>query len=354
MKYNIIILCTERLGGTKTFLFNQAVYLKNQGHNVDLFCNKISKYEKKIKSNFLKIREFKNLLKTKEISFFLNLFVKKQGKKIILLTNPYLLISQFIFFNKVKNEGIKIILSLHSGILEMSLKRFLGGLMISFLIFNKIDLIYGSDYAKKSWEKFFPWMKLKKSRVVLNGIVLKNKNKNKRKRKNFVVGFVGRYAEEKNPILFGDTAVYASNQKNNFQFKMFGNGIMTPTINNRFKKFVKIFGWTRQEYIYNNINVLLVTSPEENYPYSVLEAKSYGVPTIYTSKGDIKKIISNGKDGIYCKSSNPKDILQLIGIIEKKYSFFVKNCNKNIKKFKLEKSCKLFWKNHIDAKYNNR
>ena len=353
MKYNIIILCTESLGGTKTFLFNQALYLKSQGHTVGLFCNKISKYEKKIKSNLLKIKEFKNLLKSKKLISSPNLFAHKKSKKIILLTNPFLLISQFIFFNKLKNEGVKIILSLHSGILEVNIKRLVGGLMVSLLIFNKIDLIYGSDYAKKSWEKFFPWMKLKKSRIVLNGITLK-KTKYKKRGKKFIVGFVGRYEKEKNPILFGDVAVYASKQKTDIQFKMFGYGSMTSIINSRFKKFVKIFGWTHQEYIYKNINALLVTSPKENYPYSVLEAKSYGIPTIYTSKGDIKKIISNGKDGIYCKSNNPKDILRLIAVIKKKYPFFVKNCNKNIKKFKLEKSCKLFWKNHIDVKYNNR
>ena len=353
MKYNIIILCTESLGGTKTFLFNQALYLKDQGHTVHLFCNKISKYEKKIKSSLLKIKEFKNLLKTKKLESPSNLFKKKESKKIILLTNPFLLISQFIFFDKLKKDRVKIILSLHSGILEMNIKRFFGGLVISLLIFNKIDLIYGSDYAKKSWEKLFPWMKLKKSRIVLNGIELK-KNKFKKKRKRFVVGFVGRYEKEKNPILFGDVAVYASKQKKDIQFKMFGDGAMTSKINNSFKRFVKIFGWTHQKFIYNNINVLLVTSPEENYPYSVLEAKSYGIPTIYTSEGDIKKIISNGKDGIYCNSNNPKDILRLISIVKKKYSFFVKNCNKNIKKFKLEKSCKLFWKNHIDVKHNNR
>lgn len=353
MKYNIIILCTESLGGTKTFLFNQALYLKNQGHSVGLLCNKISKYEKKIKSSLLKIKEFKNLLKAKKLILPFNLFEKKRSKKIILFTNPFLLISQFTFINKFKNEGAKIILSLHSGILEMNIKRFLGGLMVSLLIFNKIDLIYGSEYAKESWENFFPWMKLKKSRIVLNGIAFK-KNKFKKKRKKFTVGFVGRYEKEKNPILFGDVAVYASKQKTDIQFKMFGDGTMTSIVNSSFKRFVKIFGWMHQEFIYNNINVLLVTSPEENYPYSVLEAKSYGIPTIYTSKGDIKKIISNGKDGIYCNSSNPKDILRLISIVEKKYSFFVKNCNKNIKKFELEKSCKLFWKNHIDVKYNNR
>ena len=352
MKYNILILCTESFGGTKTFLFNQAIYLKNLGINVDLYCNRLLKVGKDFQSKKIIFKKFDNLLKSKKLEKISYSFIKNKGKKIVLITNPFLLITQFSFINNLKRKKIDIILSLHSGILEVSFFRIIGGFIFSFLIFDKINLIYGSNNAKKYWEKYFPWMKMKQSRVVLNGISLKKLHK--KNIKKFTVGFVGRYVNEKNPILFAETAKYSFNYKMKYNFKMFGYGNLYSTLKANYKKYVEIFKWTKEIYIYKNINILLITSPVENYPYTALEAKSYGVPIVYTSNGDIKKIIKNSKEGIYCASNDPKDILDHIKTIEKKYSFFVKNCTKNIKKFKLETSCKLFWKNHIHVKYNNR
>ena len=56
--------------------------------------------------------------------------------------------------------------------------RFLSQKLLFKFAFLYFRTISGrGDSRQKSWEKFFPWMKLKKSRIVLNGIVLKNKNK---------------------------------------------------------------------------------------------------------------------------------------------------------------------------------
>ena len=57
----------------------------------------------------------------------------------------------------------------------------------------------------------------------------------------------------------------------------------------------------KKEFIYNKINLLFVTSDIENCPLNVLEAKSYGIPTITISNGGIKEIIKNNKDGFLLK-----------------------------------------------------
>ena len=92
----------------------------------------------------------------------------------------------------------------------------------------------------------------------------------------------------------------------------------------------------KKEKIYNKINLLFVTSKIENCPLSVLEAKSYGIPTITISKGGIKEIIKNYKDGIILDQniSIKKIEKNLINILNK-LNFYRKNCIKNSKNFSI-------------------
>ena len=79
-----------------------------------------------------------------------------------------------------------------------------------------------------------------------------------------------------------------------------------------------------------------------NYPYAALEAKNYGIPVISCSKGDIRKIIKNNKDGYICKRDTD-DFINKIKIAIKRYSILTKNTLETRKKFELNKSMKKFW-----------
>jgi glycosyltransferase involved in cell wall biosynthesis len=80
--------------------------------------------------------------------------------------------------------------------------------------------------------------------------------------------------------------------------------------------------------------LLLVTSPIENCPFTVLESKSYSIPTLSISKGGIREIIKNKKDGILLNNETSiKNIEKNIMYIKKNYKFFSKNCYNNSKKF---------------------
>ena len=65
-----------------------------------------------------------------------------------------------------------------------------------------------------------------------------------------------------------------------------------------------------------------------------MEAKSYGIPTITISKGGIKEIIQNNKDGFILDKNISYDKIEgkLIKILNN-YKFYSKNCLKNSKKF---------------------
>ena len=111
--------------------------------------------------------------------------------------------------------------------------------------------------------------------------------------------------------------------KKKIEFYIFGEGSIK--IKKKYAN-IKIYKWTKKEKIYNKINLLFVTSKIENCPLSVLEAKSYGIPTITISKGGIKEIIKNYKDGIILDQniSIKKIEKNLINILNK-LNFYKKN-----------------------------
>ena len=91
--------------------------------------------------------------------------------------------------------------------------------------------------------------------------------------------------------------------------------------------------------------MLLVTSPIENCPFTVLESKSYSIPTLSISKGGIREIIKNKKDGILLNNETSiENIEKNIMYIKKNYKFFSKNCYYNSKKFDAKPSEKKIFK----------
>jgi glycosyltransferase involved in cell wall biosynthesis len=83
--------------------------------------------------------------------------------------------------------------------------------------------------------------------------------------------------------------------------------------------------------------LLLVTSPIENCPFTVLESKSYSIPTLSISKGGIREIIKNKKDGILLDNKTSiENIEKNIMYIKNNYNFFSKNCYNNSKSFNIK------------------
>ena len=114
------------------------------------------------------------------------------------------------------------------------------------------------------------------------------------------------------------------------------------------KKNIIFHGWVNKNKIYKNTNIIVITSPINNFPYVALEAKSHGIPIVSCSKGDIKKIVLNGIDGYLDYSNSEKKMVMLIRKVIKNYKKFSKNSLLRSKKFELNRSCKKFW-NSINA-----
>tara|TARA_B110000977_G_scaffold47332_1_gene64297 strand:- start:8088 stop:9125 length:1038 start_codon:yes stop_codon:yes gene_type:complete len=268
--------------------------------------------------------------------------LKKTNNKqtVIFLTNYIIFIKYFFLLIFLKKKGIKTCITIHSGILNYNNFHYFAGFIFSFLFFFSNKVIFGSYSARKWWIGIFPWMYLKRNKVLFNGILIKKAFK-KFNKKKINVSFVGRLNSENDPTFFCNFAEYFF-KKHNIRFHLFGEGPMKKKLLT-FKKYVTFHGWQPESIVYRNSDIVIITSYINNFPYVALEAKSYGIPVICCSKGDVKLIIKNGYDGFILKNRNMTEIVNSILKITKNYSFFRNNAFKNVKKFNLNSSCRKIW-----------
>ena len=131
---------------------------------------------------------------------------------------------------------------------------------------------------------------------------------------------------------------YLKNQ--DIQFHCFGDGSLKKIIlNNK----IIFHGWTRPGKIYKITDLLVITSKLQNFPYVALEAKASGLPVISCSKGDIKKIIFNNKDGFLFNKFDLEKMSKKILLIKRNYKFYSKNAKKYSKRFDERKSLRKIW-----------
>ncbi len=332
-------------GGANNFLNDHMNYLVDNKKKVLLIDKDPSKTYNKLS---YKIKTYKiniNINNKKNINSLCKIIkFSKNNKKYIVITNYAFLIKYFWVFKKFKRENNKIILTIHSGIFNLNLKSYIAGLVFSF-IHKEIDhLFFGSNSAKLWWKKLFPWMRIDKSLVHYNGIKLKRNIKPKNIKKNVQISFAGRLEKENDPEFFIEIAKEYLKENRNAIFNIFGDGSLLKELRMKYaSKKILFHGWKSKEKIYSISNLIVITSPINNFPYVALESKSYGIPVLSCSKGDIDKIIKNNVDGCLKYTRSKYEMVNLLKKIEKNYYYFSKNSVERSKKFELSHSCKIFW-----------
>ena len=178
------------------------------------------------------------------------LFLNKKNEKIVFLTNYGFIIRYFNLVNELNNNKIKIILTIHSGLLDLTIKNYFAGFLFS-LIYKKVDYLYfGSHSAKQWWLRFYPWMDIKNNLVHFNGVELQKITKRK-KNKKLLVSFVGRLEKENNPEFFLKIANDYLKDFNNAIFNIYGEGTMYNHLINISKyDDIKFHGWKNNKDIY--------------------------------------------------------------------------------------------------------
>ena len=330
-------------GGNSTFILDHINFLVKKNKKIILIDdNPLFTYDnvpKKIKTLKIKTNKF-NFSSSSKLK---KILINDSDKKIIFLTNYAFLIKYFFIFFGFKNN-IKVILTIHSGLLKINLKNYLAGFIFS-LIYKKVDYLYfGSESAKLWWKHKFPWMNIENNLVHYNGVKLNN-NKTKKLKKIINISFVGRLEHENNPTFFLNIAKKYIKENNNVCFHVYGNGSIKNYLQNLYScKKIIFYGWQKKLKIFKNTDLVIITSPVNNYPYVALEAKSFGIPVITCSRGDINKIVKNKFDGLIKYTNSTKNMVKLINIILEDYSYYSKNSILSTKNFDVDKLCNNFWK----------
>ena len=340
-KINCIFISNAN-GGIATFQSNLINYLH---------YNKIKTFffDKKKNQTFVNIKNIKkinffhsNVLK--EIKLTIKNLLKIENSyntNVFIISNPVILLIYFLPI-KIFFRNNRIIFVHHSHIIKRDFNNYFVGYLIIILKIFIYKSVYVSKYTLQWWNKFSFVNKFLSSQIIPN--TTEKINVIRRKKRVTNIGFVGRFDEEKGIDKF--LSYIKKTNLNNLKFNLFGDGPLKNLIPKNNNK-IFYWKWSSKNKIYSNIDILFVTSKFENCPFTVLEAKSVGIPTVTISEGGISEIIKHKFDGIILKkSANTSEISQAFKEIILNYKKYKKNCLINSKKFsykKQEKILKLFF-----------
>ena len=188
---------------------------------------------------------------------------------------------------------------------------------INYMLSNRIVLYskaiihsYGLERYK---DKILPFG----ARFVDGNLFKIKKGINERK---ILIGYVGRFVEEKGIREFIDAIPVVLEKRGNVEFLVCGEGPLFREIkdkikNNKLSDNVKLVGWVPHEELPEYLNILklfVLPSHTEGMPNIVLEAMSCGTPVLATPVGGIKDIIRNEKTGFILENNSPEAIAENI------------------------------------------
>jgi glycosyltransferase involved in cell wall biosynthesis len=130
--------------------------------------------------------------------------------------------------------------------------------------------------------------------------------------------FLGRFIEEKGIRDLLHAIEYLEQSRfHTFSVDLYGEGPMLEyiiqTIKEKRLNSVKLHGFVPPDDVLaciNNYDVFLISSVQEGFPYTLLEALSAGVMVISTDVGGIKEALTDGGNGYLVRSKDPMALAQ--------------------------------------------
>lgn len=197
-----------------------------------------------------------------------------------------------------------------------------------------------------------------KSKVIYNGFKIRNNVNSKPMSNEIKFGFIGRISKHKGIELLLDG--FSKLSYDGIELLIAGTGEQKyyNNLRNKYKnkKNIKFMGFIKPEDFYKIINILVIPSLwNDTFPRVVLEAMSYGIPVIGSSRGGIPEVIIDGENG-FLFDPDKKDAFKLaINKLIKNKENYIKistNCLKRVKNFNLEKMVDEYEK-FINEVYND-
>ncbi|WP_250277922.1 glycosyltransferase family 4 protein [[Clostridium] colinum] len=205
---------------------------------------------------------------------------------------------------------------------------------INAIALRKFDYILAVTKAFKNMliERGFNEKKLK---VIYNGIDMQ-KNINILDKKEFLksynipfyedyiyVGIAARLQQVKGLKDFLEATKILLKDNKNIMFLIAGSGSLEDNIkayikDNNLQNNVKMLGFVNNiDSFYNSIDINVLTSYSESFPYALLEGARLKKATIATCVGGIPEMIQDNKTGLLIEPHNSKDIAKKINILLK-------------------------------------
>ncbi len=133
--------------------------------------------------------------------------------------------------------------------------------------------------------------------------------------------FVGRFVEQKNPLLLLQAINLLKKSSVPFELIMVGDGEMRPEIeryikNNDLQSYVKLLGFlsgSELEKQYELADIFVLSSRAESFGTVLIEAMTKGLPIVATDITAVRNTVINGKNGLLV----PQDSLSIADAIQK-------------------------------------
>lgn len=133
-----------------------------------------------------------------------------------------------------------------------------------------------------------------------------------------LVGYVGRFSEEKGIKNFVEAIPLILNRRNDVEFLIGGHGTLFQEIEERLKDSnfgarVKLTGWIPHDKLpdyLNQLKLIVLPSYSEGLPSLMLEAMACGTPVLATPVGSIPDIIKDGETGFILQDNSPECIAE--------------------------------------------
>ena len=238
------------------------------------------------------------------------------------------LIMPYYYFEilKMKRMGIRQLTVIHS----ISLNQNLKGKVVDFLVSRCMTIldavVFVSNYTLQSWSNSAAvYSHHVKKKVIYNAVSFSGEKRldtNPRR-----IGFVGRFSIEKQPEIF--CSLSSEHCLHDLEFHAFGDGPLKARCESQYPKVIYHGNVDDINRIYQDIDILVMTSKFENCPMVILEAKTRGIPCVAPRVGGIPEIVINGNDGILYDSYAPSTIVNSIEQIVENYDCFSKHCMNN-------------------------
>lgn len=261
----------------------------------------------------------------------------------IIIGMPFLLIFYWPILLKFKCKGVKIVTIFHSLMLGGGFKPVLQNFLISIAVFVNHSLVFVSEFTRKSWEKY-PWVGcfVKDRQIIYNAVQDSSMESFSGSVKNIV--FVSRISKEKQPKIFCELAKRSSDLGFNYNFHIWGDGILLQKLMLKYESYVKFHQVSRNtNEIYNGMDLLILTSKFENCPMTILEAKVRGIPIIAPKVGGIPEILSHTNEGVLIENVfDYQSLFSAIAYVDSNYLRLSRYCKYSSQRF-LTSKIEIYW-----------